>query len=118
MKDGISLLSLKHYLLLSYLQSLSLMTAHRVLGHSLASRTRPPQPFITTGREARGAEAGDLVDTLVETRIVLEKVKQLESKMRYQIEKLVGGSEEDSARPEVDAINGMSHRLKLFCGNC
>jgi len=105
MKDGISLLSLKHHLLLSYMQSLTLLSAHRVVGHSLATRSRPTMSFTTTDREARGAEAGDLVDSLVENRIVLEKVKQLESKMRYQIEKLVKVAEEGDTRSVVDVIN-------------
>ena len=104
--DGISLLSLKHHLLLSYIQSLSLLTAHRVLGHSLTSRSRQLQPFTASSRGARGSAAGDLVDTLVEDRIILEKVKQLESKMRYQIEKLIRIAEEDAASTEVDVING------------
>ncbi|KAF8590467.1 hypothetical protein K439DRAFT_1644629 [Ramaria rubella] len=104
-KDGISLLSLKHHLLLSYIQSLTLMTAHRVLGHSLALRTPPPQSFTVPDRAARGTATGDLVDTLVENRIVLEKVKQLESKMRYQIEKLARLAEESAIRSEVDVVN-------------
>src|ERR1700722_9729175 len=89
MKDGISLLSLKHHLLISYLQSLTLLSARRALGHSLAVKSPPPLPFISPDRGPRGSGAGDLVDSMVETRIVLEKTKVLESKMRYQIEKLV-----------------------------
>ena len=89
MKDGISLLSLKHHLLISYLQSLTLLPARRALGHSLAVKSPPPLPFISPDRGPRGSGAGDLVDSMVETRIVLEKTKVLESKMRYQIEKLV-----------------------------
>ncbi|KJA27558.1 hypothetical protein HYPSUDRAFT_63240 [Hypholoma sublateritium FD-334 SS-4] len=87
--DGISLLSLKHSLLLSYLQSLVLVAARRVLGDSLTERTPPAQPFGARDRGPRGACPGDLVDAMIEDRIVLEKVDVLESKMRYQIEKLV-----------------------------
>jgi len=47
-----------------------------------------------TDREARGGEAGDLVDAMVEGRVVLEKIKVLEGRMRYQIEKLVRVAEE------------------------
>lgn len=104
-KDGISLLSLKHHLLLSYVQSLTLMTAHRLLGHSLKSRIRPEESFVAPERTARGSEAGDLLDTIIEDRLVLEKVKQLESKMRYQIEKLVRLAEEDAAKEDVDVVN-------------
>jgi len=93
-KDGISLLSLKHHLLLSYLQSLLLLSSHRAIGHTLTERSPPTQPFSHLDREARGADAGDLVDSMIETRVVLEKVKALESRMRYQIEKLVRTAQE------------------------
>jgi len=89
-KDGISLLSLKHHIMLSYLQALTLLCAQRVLGQSLNDRaSTSTQPFSSSEREARGSQPGDLVDSLIENRIVLEKVKTLESKMRYQIQKLV-----------------------------
>ncbi|KAJ7118752.1 hypothetical protein C8R44DRAFT_625303 [Mycena epipterygia] len=93
-KDGISLLSLKHHLLISYLQSLLLLSSHRAIGHTLTERAPPPQPFSNLDREVRGADTGDLVDSMVETRVVLEKVKALESRMRYQIEKLVRTAQE------------------------
>lgn len=104
-KDGISLLSLKHNILLSYMQSLSLLSAHRILGHSLISRTQPPEPFTHPNRGERGNGAGDIVDTLLEDKVVLEKVKQLENKMRYQIEKLVNIAEESGIGTSVDIVN-------------
>ncbi|KAG8990013.1 hypothetical protein FRB90_001971 [Tulasnella sp. 427] len=88
-KDGISLLSMKNYTLMSYLQSLALLTSHRALGHSLLDRTPPSEPFASSSRKARGSDAGDLVDSLVESRAILEKAKNLEVKMKYQIDKLV-----------------------------
>ena len=88
-EDGISLLSLKHHLLLSYMQSLALLHSHRVLGHSLTTRSPPLEPFNSRERGRRGADAGDLVDSMIEGRVVLEKTKLLESKMQYQIERLV-----------------------------
>jgi len=81
------------------------MTAHRLLGHSLKSRTGPAASFVAAERTARGVEAGGLLDTIIEDRLVLEKVKQLESKMRYQIEKLVRLAEEEAT--EEDVVNGM-----------
>jgi U3 small nucleolar ribonucleoprotein protein LCP5 len=103
-EDGISLLSLKHHLLLSYMQSLVLLHSHRVLGHSLTTRSPPSEPFNSSERGRRGADAGDLVDSMIEGRIVLEKVKLLESKMRYQIEKLVQLAVEEPSDDKV--ING------------
>ncbi|KAL5528986.1 hypothetical protein ACEPAG_4960 [Sanghuangporus baumii] len=108
-KDGISLLSLKHHLMLSYCQALVLLSAHRVLGHTLDDRTSDSQaqqkPFSSNEREPRGARAGDLVDSMVENRVVFEKVKALESKMRYQIEKLVRLAEEEPQEGEKNIVN-------------
>ncbi|OJA17538.1 hypothetical protein AZE42_12813 [Rhizopogon vesiculosus] len=101
MKEGISLLSLKHHLLLSYLQSLVLVSTRRATGDSLTDRTPPNSPFSTVDREARGSGAGDLVDSMIEGRIVLEKIKVLESRMRYQIEKLVRVAEEAPSGKDV-----------------
>jgi len=100
-KDGISLLSLKHHLLLSYLQSLVLLSSHRALGHSLTSRSPPAQYFSSANQDARGSGAGDLVDSTVEGRVVLEKIKVLEGRMRYQIEKLVRVAEEVSSSQNI-----------------
>ncbi|TFY72359.1 hypothetical protein EVG20_g670 [Dentipellis fragilis] len=96
-KDGISMLSLKHQMLLSYMQSLVLLNSHRVLGHTLDERTPPSAPFSAADRPARGSAPGDLVDTAVERRVVLEKIKVLEGRMRYQIDKLVRVADESPA---------------------
>ncbi|KAG1736802.1 hypothetical protein EDB19DRAFT_1637551 [Suillus lakei] len=101
MKDGISLLSLKHHLLLSYLQSLVLLSARRATGDSLTERTPASSPFSTVDREARGSGVGDLVDSMIEGRIVVEKIKVLESRMQYQIEKLVRVAEEVPSGKDV-----------------
>ncbi|KAF8742718.1 hypothetical protein AX14_002527, partial [Amanita brunnescens Koide BX004] len=88
-KEGISLLSLKHNLLLLYLKSLSLISARRAFGHHLGERSPPPQAISTLERSTRGSGAGDLVDAMIEYRVILEKAKALEARMRYQIDKLV-----------------------------
>jgi len=88
-RDGISLLSLKHHLMFSYLQAATLLIAHRGLGHSLVDRSPPSAPFTSSSRPARGDQAGDLADHMVEDRLVLEKIKVLEGRMKYQIDKLV-----------------------------
>ena len=94
MTTGISLLSLKHHLLLSYLRSLVLVSSGRTLGNTLNGRSAPTQPFSNKDRDARGNQMGDLVDSMIENRTVLEKVHVLESKMRYQIDKLIRIAEE------------------------
>ncbi|VDC02474.1 unnamed protein product, partial [Peniophora sp. CBMAI 1063] len=119
---GISLLSLKHELMLGYIHTLALLTAHRALNHSLAPSddTVPALPgFASAERDERGSEPADLVGALVERRLVLEKAKVLEGRMRYQIEKLVRLSEEDAGgasalndplafRPNPSALAGAS----------
>ncbi|KAF8894507.1 hypothetical protein BD779DRAFT_1669006 [Infundibulicybe gibba] len=100
-RDGISLLSLKHHVLLSYLQSLVLVSSQRALGSSLATRSPPAQPFGVVDRDSRGSDPGDLVDSMVEGRLVLEKIKVLEGRMRYQIEKLVRVAEEPDKHPGI-----------------
>jgi len=94
MANGISLLSLKNHVLISYLRSLVLVSSRRVLGDSLAERSAPSNLFSAKDREPRGNNGGDMVDSMVEGRVVLERIDALESKMRYQIEKLVRLAEE------------------------
>lgn len=89
--------------MLSYMQSLTLLSSHRVLGHALDDRTPPAESFSAANRQARGSGAGDLVDSMIEGRVVLEKIKVLEGRMRYQIEKLVRVAEEgSSAQTAID----------------
>lgn len=105
-RDGISLLSLKHHIMLSYLQSATLLMSHRALGHSLTERAPPTPGFASAERSARGSSAGDLVDRMVEGRLVLEKIKVLEHRMKYQIEKLVRVSTDPQSTKNV--IDGKS----------
>lgn len=103
MKDGISLLSLKHHLMLSHLQGLTLLSCRRVLGESITEqRTPPADKFSVATRSARGDGAGDVVDTLLENRVVLDKIKILESRMKYQIDKLVRLAEQDAEAAAAD----------------
>ncbi|KAF8438162.1 hypothetical protein L210DRAFT_3545572 [Boletus edulis BED1] len=81
---------LKHDLMLFYLQSLVLLVARRAAGDTLEDRTPASLSFSTAKRDARAwAGVGDLVDSMIEGRVVLEKIKVLENRIKYQIEKLV-----------------------------
>ncbi|KAF9234023.1 hypothetical protein BU15DRAFT_79477 [Melanogaster broomeanus] len=102
--DGISLLSLKHHLMLFYLQSLVLLSSRRAAGDSLQNRAPASLPFSAVDRSARGAGLGDRVDSMIEGRVVLEKVKVLESRMRYQIEKLVRIADDASKNVADDPL--------------
>lgn len=87
--------------MLSYVHSLVLMICHRTLGHSLLDRSPPSQSFASHERDARGADAGDLVDHAIEMRAVIEKAKVLEARMRYQIEKLVRMAQDATLAEDV-----------------
>ena len=87
--------------MLTYMQSLALVSARRVVGHSLAGRTQPAEPYSSAERSSRGSEPGDLVDSMIEGRIALEKINILEGRMRYQIEKLVRLAEEPEKSTNV-----------------
>ncbi|KIY72811.1 hypothetical protein CYLTODRAFT_417588 [Cylindrobasidium torrendii FP15055 ss-10] len=102
--EGISLLSLKNQLLLSYIQSLLLLSCRRALGHNLSTRNPPEQPFDSLERDARGGNLGDLVDSMIEGRMALEKAGVLQERMRYQIDKLVCAAKEDSTDVTHDAL--------------
>lgn len=69
-------------------------------------------PFSTVERDARGAGVGDLVDSMIEGRVVFEKIKVLESRIRYQIEKLVRIADADDA--SKNAADGESSSLALI----
>lgn len=97
--------------MVSYIHALALSSSHRVLGNSLSERTTPNQVFSSQRRDARGADAGDIVDSLVENRAVLEKVKILETKMTYQVEKLVRIANESVQEATNVLDGGISYSL-------
>ncbi|OCT47215.1 hypothetical protein CLCR_02494 [Cladophialophora carrionii] len=82
--EGISLLDIKNDLLLSYLQNLVFLVVLRLRnGYS----------------EDSGDITSDVVKKLVELRIYLERgVRPLESKLKYQIDKVVRAAEEADRR--------------------
>jgi U3 small nucleolar ribonucleoprotein protein LCP5 len=88
--SGISLLSLKNHLLLSYLHHLVALFALKLSSTSLTS---------TEGTQVVGA--------LVKLRVVLEKVSPLEQKLKYQVEKLVRKADQAAeGADEQDVLNG------------
>lgn len=103
-EDGISLLSLKNHVMISYLQSLALISSRRAVGHALSERTLPSDSFGVSNRSQRGDGVGDLIDSAIEGRLVLEKSKALEIRMKYQVDKLVRISQEQENGKDV--LNG------------
>lgn len=91
--SGISLLSLKNHLLLSYMQHLVALFSLKLSSESL------------TGSE----QAKGVVAHLVKLRVVLEKIAPLEQKLKYQIEKLVRKADQfddQGAQNEEEVLNG------------
>lgn len=76
-QDGISLLSLKSHLLLSYLQHISFYILLKLRGESIDE-----------------GEYKKVVDQLIDLRVYLDKgVKPIESRLRYQIDKVIRAAE-------------------------
>ena len=88
--QGISLLSLKNHLLLSYLHALLHTFSLKLTATSLQAK-----------------EGQDLVNYLVKLRVILEKVAPLETKLNYQIQKLIVKA--DQTGTIEDVLNGASH---------
>ncbi|ORY90754.1 hypothetical protein BCR35DRAFT_274744 [Leucosporidium creatinivorum] len=84
---GISLLSLKNQLLLSYLHHLLAFFQLKLTSQSLTS---------TEGQE--------VVASLVKLRVVLEKISPLEGKLKYQIEKLVRKADQAAEGADDDDV--------------
>ncbi|SJX63870.1 related to LCP5-U3 small nucleolar ribonucleoprotein involved in maturation of 18S rRNA [Sporisorium reilianum f. sp. reilianum] len=75
--DGISLLTVKNDAMLDYLHHVVAVCIAKVSGRSLAS----------SSKSAQGP--ADLVQDLVKLRLMLEKLRPLESRLKYQMDKLL-----------------------------
>lgn len=92
--EGISLLDTKNELLLSYLQNLVFLII-------LKLRERP-----SSGTSPETALDDEVVRTLVSLRIYLEKgVRPLESRLKYQLDKLLFAAAEEVPTTAAQALN-------------
>lgn len=114
--SGISLLSLKNHLLLSYMHNMVLLLLQRLHGRSLVEGD-----YAT---ESGNSVRKNLVERLIQERIMLEKMKPLEVRLRYQIDKLVKKAETadrleteggDKAQLEEDIANGTAYGIPTLC---
>ena len=80
--------------MIQYLQSLVLLSAQRLRGSSLQERAPPIEPFSNTNRGPRGIGAGDMLDSVIESEVVLEQIMLMEDKMKHQINKLIEAAKE------------------------
>lgn len=92
-EKGVSLLELKLHMLLCYLIDLTYVVLLKTEGQSISG--------------------SNTVQRLVETRIVLEKIRPLDQKLRYQIDKLIrvaasGAAENDPLRFKPNPANLVS----------
>ncbi|KAF2477817.1 uncharacterized protein BDR25DRAFT_330465 [Lindgomyces ingoldianus] len=106
-KEGISLLDVKNELLLSYLQNLVFLILLKI-----RSRTDSKIEDDATNIQ------DEVIKKLVELRVYLEKgVRPLESRLRYQIDKIVR-SADDAARKATQALQSSdSNRAKKAQGD-
>lgn len=100
--NGISLLSLKNSLLLSYMHNMTLLALCKLEGRSLEK-----------DEQVRKV----LVERLIRERVILEKIKPLEARLKYQVDKLVKKAEDadrierEGGRPEDDEEIGNGAHL-------
>ncbi|KAJ7534374.1 hypothetical protein O6H91_13G091500 [Diphasiastrum complanatum] len=82
-KDGISYLEVKHLLLLSYCQTIVF--------------------YLLLKAEGRSVRDHPVISRLVEIRMLIEKIRPIDKKLHYQIEKLLKSASEPS-NDEKDAV--------------
>ncbi|EXJ82814.1 hypothetical protein A1O3_06629 [Capronia epimyces CBS 606.96] len=98
--EGISLLDIKNDLLLSYIQNLVFLVVLKL--RNQGSSTDSTQDL-----------AGEVVKKLVELRVHLERgIRPLESKLKYQIDKVVRAAEEADRRASQQASTGQESTKK------
>ncbi|KAI4273999.1 MAG: hypothetical protein LQ337_004237, partial [Flavoplaca oasis] len=102
--EGLSLLDTKNELLLSYLQTLVFLILYR-----LRSQRNPPQ---ANDQEA-GPSHTDIIKNLVSLRLYLEKgVRPLESRLKYQLDKLLLAASETDPQTLSQAPSSKAHPTK------
>lgn len=95
--SGISLMSAKNDTLLSYLQQLAVLMLARMEGEELPT---------------------EAVKGLVRDRVIVEKMRPLESKLRYQVEKLLRKAESAASHANEDGTQEDLGRSQLFAYFC
>lgn len=86
--EGLTLLTVKVDALLAYIQNLALLCVQRLSGHSLSEET-----------------GSQCVKNLVKLRLRLEKMRPMEARLKYQVEKLL----QTVAAVEREAAHGVAH---------
>jgi len=84
-EDGLSFLELKHHLLLQYVINLTYGMLLKVDGRLI--------------------DGSDVIDRLVEIRVVLEKMRPIDKKLKYQVDKLIKMASSDISTAEKHPLN-------------
>ncbi|SPC68063.1 related to LCP5 - U3 small nucleolar ribonucleoprotein involved in maturation of 18S rRNA [Ustilago sp. UG-2017b] len=79
--DGISLLTVKNDAMLDYLHHVIAVCINKISGRSLASSS--------SSKASSSQGPADLVQNLVKLRLMLEKLRPLENRLKYQMDKLL-----------------------------
>ncbi|KAH9819423.1 hypothetical protein DFH28DRAFT_24340 [Melampsora americana] len=97
--EGISLLSLKNQILSSYLQNLINICILRISGRSsfLSSTTKKDKEKDDDQKRMLRS-----IEELIWLRLVMEKIKPMELKLKYQIDKLIKKSNEHQIQPSFE----------------
>ncbi|KAF2739480.1 hypothetical protein EJ04DRAFT_508758 [Polyplosphaeria fusca] len=99
--DGISLLDVKHDLLLSYLQNLVFLILLK-----LRSRNQGDQSDIEDTQD-------EVIRKLVELRVYLDKgIRPLENRVKYQIDKIIRATDDSGRRAAQETSTTSSKRSK------
>lgn len=106
--DGISLLDTKNELLLTYLQNLVFLILLKLRNQNPSRQSSPLDD------ENQSSFNDEVTRKLVELRVYIEKgVRPLESRLKYQVDKLLLAASEASAAP---AINGSTKVSRVSDG--
>lgn len=104
--DGISLLDIKNDILLSYLQNLAFIVILKLRNDN--------GDGDGAGAESPESLWAEAIKNLVELRVVLERgVRPLESKLKYQIDKVVRAAEEADRRTAQKSVAGSQQKQGL-----
>ncbi|GAC72975.1 hypothetical protein PANT_8c00006 [Moesziomyces antarcticus T-34] len=82
--DGISLLTVKNEAMLDYLHHIVALSIAKISGRSLASASG-----ASSASQSNASASTDLVQNMVKLRLMLEKLRPLENRLKYQMDKLL-----------------------------
>ncbi|WFD34618.1 hypothetical protein MCUN1_001459 [Malassezia cuniculi] len=91
--DGLSLLTVKVDALMAYMHHLVLLCAHKLRGHALEDK-----------------QGQSFVEQLVRLRLLIEKIRPMETRLKYQIEKLVRTADTVQNATEDEELDPLAFR--------